>query len=413
MSKETYSSHLPILGQSGAPSRDDAPMLLARLDEAAASLSKMHAVVEENELLSQELCRNYEQIHLLIDFTCEIAKVTNTTEIKRLLLARVASLLATTRVDVCASDDRWRCYEQQQGRFAKTTCEGPTPGHLLAFVAEARASRLATVRQTEHTHVLVAPLVRLENHVEIVFVERPRAAPEFTSADLRFCETLMSFGGQILCNAELHEQVRRASMETTRALVAAIDKKDRYTSGHSERVGFLSRRLGEWLKLDREAVEQLEWAALLHDVGKIGIPEEILNKPGKLTPEEFDVIKKHPVMGYEILKHIQSFQSILDGVLYHHEQPDGGGYPRGLKGDAIPMAARIIHVADVFDALSSARSYRGKFQISRATEIMRNEAGTKLDGEIVPEFLKLLDYMLKNERTLLQRDFSHLEGMDE
>lgn len=412
MSKQSYSSSLPILGQIDPAGSADASFLLQRLDEAAESLTKMHAVVEENELLSQELCRNYEQIHLLTDLTCEIATVTNTTEIKRLLLARVASLLAATRVDVCAADQRWRRYEQQRGQFVKTSRDCEAPPHLVPFLAEARAARVATVRSTQHSRVLIAPLVRLENQVDIVFVERPGAAPEFTSADLRFCETLMSFGGQILCNTELHERIRRTSMETTRALVAAIDKKDRYTSGHSERVGFLSRRLGEWLKLDREEVEQLEWAALLHDVGKIGVPGEILNKPGKLTPEEFDVIKKHPEMGYEILKHIHSFQSILDGVLYHHEQPDGGGYPRGLKGDEIPMAARIIHVADVFDALSSARSYRGKFQISRATEIMRNEAGTKLDGALVPEFLTMLGHMLKNERTVLQRDFAHLEGMD-
>ncbi|RMF83610.1 MAG: HD domain-containing protein, partial [Planctomycetota bacterium] len=107
-----------------------------------------------------------------------------------------------------------------------------------------------------------------------------------------------------------------------------------------------------------------------------------------LTAEEFDIIKKHPEMGYEILKPIRSFEHILDGVLYHHENPDGSGYPHGLRGDEIPLFARIIHVVDVFDALSSQRSYRDAFTVDRAIRIIREEAGDKLDAEIAEVFLR-------------------------
>ncbi|MFN0137635.1 MAG: HD-GYP domain-containing protein [Phycisphaerae bacterium] len=385
--------------------------LLARLEQAAHTAERIHVVVEENELLSHELCRNYEQIHQLIDFTCEIAGVTDPREIKRLLLARVAMLLAAARLDVYVADGRWRRFEMVKSKFIRVSNDAVPPADLAPLTADARSSRQTTVKCNATSRILITPLARLENQVDVVFIERPIGAPEFTSADLRFCETLLAFGGQILCNTELHERVRQTSMESTRALVAAIDKKDRYTSGHSERVGFLSRRMAEWLKLGREEVDQLEWAGLLHDVGKIGIPEEILNKPGKLTPEEFETIKKHPEMGYEILKHIQSFQHILDGVLYHHEQPDGGGYPRGLREDEIPLSARVIHVADVFDALSSARSYRGKFDIQRALDIMRSEAGTKLDARIVPVFFEVLEHLRAHEQALLQQVFPHLEGV--
>ena len=279
------SSNQPLdaLAGSAAEAASTPEAMLARLEQAAQAAERMHQVVEENELLSQELCRNYEQIHTLIDFTCEIAGVTDPREIKRLLLGRVGMLLAAPRLDVFSEKGRWRRFEMVRSKLVLRDADATIPMHLAPLVVDALTQRQTTVKCTQTSRVLVTTLTRLENQVDIVFIERPIGAPEFTSADLRFCETLLAFGGQILCNTELHARVRATSMESTRALVAAIDKKDRYTSGHSERVGFLSRRMAEWLKLGREEVDQLEWAGLLHDGGKIGIQEGILNKPGKLT----------------------------------------------------------------------------------------------------------------------------------
>jgi len=172
--------------------------------------------------------------------------------------------------------------------------------------------------------------------------------------------------------------------------VSAIDQKDHYTSGHSERVGFLAHLTGRGLGLPLSELKVLEWAGLLHDVGKIGIPEDILNKPGRLTEAEFDQIKRHSVMGHEILKPIASLEQVLAGVLYHHETPDGSGYPEGLKGDEISLVARIIRAADVFDALSSARSYRGAYSIEAACEIIRKDAGTKIDAEVAQALLEAI-----------------------
>jgi putative two-component system response regulator len=172
--------------------------------------------------------------------------------------------------------------------------------------------------------------------------------------------------------------------------VAAIDKKDRYTSGHSERVGYLAKLIGRQMGIPANELQVLEMSGLLHDVGKIGVPEGILRKPGKLTKEEYDIIKSHPRMGHEILTPIASFGGVLDGVLYHHENPDGSGYPDGLGNDEIPLFARIIHVVDVFDALTSTRSYRVAFSPEQAYEILREEAGTKLDAEVVAVFLEMV-----------------------
>ena len=180
--------------------------------------------------------------------------------------------------------------------------------------------------------------------------------------------------------------LRRMSLEVTRALVAAVDKKDHYTSGHSERVGFLTRLIAERYGLRPTEVQIMEWAGLLHDIGKIGIHEEILRKPGKLTAEEFEAIKQHPRMGYEILKPIASFELVLDGVLYHHEHPDGSGYPEGRRRDEIPLVARILHVADTFDALTSTRSYRQAFTVEKAMQIIRDECGVRIDAEAAAKF---------------------------
>jgi HD-GYP domain-containing protein (c-di-GMP phosphodiesterase class II) len=152
----------------------------------------------------------------------------------------------------------------------------------------------------------------------------------------------------------------------------------------------------------------MEWAALLHDVGKIGIPEEILCKPGKLTAEEFEVIKQHPRMGFEILRPIGSLGVILDGVLYHHEYPDGSGYPEGLVGSEIPLVARIIHVADTFDALTSTRSYREAFSLEQAFEIIRQEGGRRTDPTVSDAFFRAFEAYRRDELEDFARRFHGL-----
>jgi len=374
---------------------------------AESHLDKLAQVAHENECLAEEVLRNYEQLNLLFDIAVDIASVTDPREIERRLLCRLGSLLAVEFIDIVPPDGAPRRYDTRSG-LASDAAPRALGAALLRALEETRRDPTVAVKDTQDERVLIGPLQRIDDRVDILIAQRPPAGPDFVSGDLRLVESLLAFGGQIMCNAELHDRLRRMSMEITRALVAAIDKKDRYTSGHSERVGFLSRLTGEGLGLPAAELEQLEWAGLLHDVGKIGVPEEILNKPGKLTDEEFEVIKRHPTMGYEILKPIKSFQAILDGVLYHHENPDGSGYPEGLVGEQTPLTARIIHVVDVFDALTSNRSYRGKFPILRALEILREEAGTKLDGQVVAVFLSGLN-ALRQDHERFTALFPHLE----
>lgn len=175
-----------------------------------------------------------------------------------------------------------------------------------------------------------------------------------------------------------------------RAMISAIDAKDVYTCGHSDRVATTGRLIAEQLGLSALDSERLFMSGLLHDIGKIGIPDSVLHKPGKLDEQEFAIIKRHPEIGFSILKHLPQLQHVLPGVLHHHEAVDGSGYPHGLKGDAIPLFGRILAVADAFDAMTSDRPYRSGMSVEKAVNILKDGAGTQWDARMVAAFLEVL-----------------------
>ncbi len=174
-------------------------------------------------------------------------------------------------------------------------------------------------------------------------------------------------------------------------LAKAIEAKDKYTEGHAQRVSQYAVAIGKKMNLSDQSIKTLEIGGLIHDIGKIGIPEAVLNKPGKLTDEEYEIIKKHPAVGEEICKPLQSLKNILPVIRYHHEKLDGVGYPDGLNAPRIPVEARIVVVADIFDALYSDRPYRGKMPLEKALNILREEKERNhLDGHIVDIFIDIV-----------------------
>ncbi|MBQ9009128.1 MAG: HD domain-containing protein [Clostridia bacterium] len=187
------------------------------------------------------------------------------------------------------------------------------------------------------------------------------------------------------------EKDRQLIREITEAFAKVIDMKDNYTRGHSSRVAKYTAMLARELGYDRDQVEQFYRIALLHDIGKVGVPQEVLNKPGKLTDEEFMTIKSHTTKGYETLKEITIMPELAIGAQSHHERPDGRGYPNGLKGEEIPRVAQIIAVADCFDAMYSDRPYRNRMNFDKAVSIIRENAGTQLTRDVVEAFLRLVD----------------------
>ncbi|WP_169974770.1 HD-GYP domain-containing protein [Tautonia rosea] len=184
-------------------------------------------------------------------------------------------------------------------------------------------------------------------------------------------------------NARHYTELKDLLFGIIRSLTAAIDAKDPYTLGHSERVGRIATLLGEALDLSANERGDLYLCGLLHDVGKIGISDATLQKPGPLTPEEFNEIKRHPTIGVQILSDLKKLHHLLPGVAHHHENFDGSGYPDGLSGNQIPQIARILAVADAFDAMSSTRPYRRRLASEQIDRIFRNGAGTQWDPEVV------------------------------
>ena len=179
--------------------------------------------------------------------------------------------------------------------------------------------------------------------------------------------------------------------EMTEAFAKTIDMKDKYTNGHSTRVAEYTAMLTKELGYDEETVDKYYNIALLHDIGKIGIPPEVLNKPGKLTDEEFKIIKSHSAQGYKVLKDISIMPELAIGAGAHHERPDGKGYPKGLKGEEIPRVAQIIAVADTFDAMYSDRPYRKRMNFEKAVSIIKEVSGTQLFPDVVDAFERLVE----------------------
>ncbi|WP_186578106.1 HD-GYP domain-containing protein [Aquibacillus kalidii] len=195
----------------------------------------------------------------------------------------------------------------------------------------------------------------------------------------------------------------QANIQLSTTLAKLLDSRDPYTATHSENVANFSTIIAKRLKLSKQVQENIYLGGLLHDIGKIVIPDIILNKPSKLNKEEFEIIKQHPKIGYETLKHIAAFKErgILDMVLYHHERYDGMGYPHGLKGEEIPLVAKIIAVADAFDAMTSKRVYRNAKDIEVVLEEFDKNKGKQFDPLVADTFLA---YLHENKNQLFSSD---------
>lgn len=187
-------------------------------------------------------------------------------------------------------------------------------------------------------------------------------------------------------NHRLFQDLEQLIVGITHTLVGSIEARDAYTSGHSDRVAMMGRCLANKLGLSRDECQDIFLCGLLHDIGKIGIPDHILQKPGRLTDEEFAAIKTHPEIGARLLRGLRPLEKLLPGVLHHHESVDGTGYPHGLKGDEIPLMARILAVADAFDAMTSDRPYRNGMPLAKAESILREGRGTQWDADVVDAF---------------------------
>lgn len=250
--------------------------------------------------------------------------------------------------------------------------------------------RLGPIELSEGGQTLVQIVQRQGRTVGVLVAgDKGGGDPQVSSYDTQLVEAAAGYLGAFLENTALVAQQRALFMGTLEALTAAIDAKDRYTCGHSQRVALLASKLALALGQTPAQAERARIAGLVHDVGKIGVPEAVLTKPGRLTDTEFALIRLHPEIGHRILKDIAMLADILPGVLHHHEHWNGRGYPGGLAAEQIPPIARLLTLADTFDAMSSTRSYRAAMPREKALAEILRCAGTQFDPDMARVFVTL------------------------
>lgn len=235
---------------------------------------------------------------------------------------------------------------------------------------------------TALVNIACAPVVVRGKLTGVLLVANKRGG-RYTDDDMEILLSIGRHAGLALENQRLHCALGDSFLSTVGVLADAIEAKDPYTRGHCESVSNLAVQVGKKLGMDSEGLDQLQYAALLHDVGKIGIPDGILLKPGKLMPEEFAIIQKHSEIGSDLVRRVPSLQHIAPIVLHHHERLDGSGYPYGQSGDEISLSARIIGAVDAFDAMTSMRPYRDAMPTSYALDELRRSVGHHFDPNVV------------------------------
>lgn len=236
--------------------------------------------------------------------------------------------------------------------------------------------------------------------VGVLHLTWAEGAPELSNKEAQLFEVFTASMAVALENGRLYTKLKHQNLQTIAALAAAIDARDQYTRGHSEQVTKYAVRMAEVMQKPELWIERLRYGALLHDVGKIGVPDAILLKPGQLTPEEFEKMKQHPVTGARIVEEVLA--DVRDIIRHHHERMDGTGYPDGLHGEDIPLESRVIAVADAFDAMTSDRAYRKGMSVEKAITLLRDGRNQQWQGDLVDTLIDLIDH--EGETLLVGKD---------
>lgn len=359
--------------------------------------SREAALEYEIGALSQQLEYSTDEISLLHGVTEHLNLVRSVRDLAEICLHRVHGLIDAAGHIVVIDDEQQSTHQLIDG-----TVPFDSAGiqRLLLCLNTHIGSR--TIFRNELASTLFGEeFPGLESLVAAAIGERGRRCGWIISCNLRYghygpveanvLNTVAQLLSTHLQNQRLFNEHDELLIDFVRSLVSTLDAKDPYTRGHSERVALIARRLSDELGLSADEQNDIYLSSLLHDIGKVGVDDRILRKPDQLTPEEFEQVQRHPDIGYQILKPLKRLQQILPGVRSHHEAVNGRGYPQGLKGDEIPLMARILAVADSYDAMSSDRPYRRGMPLDRVEEIFRRGAGEQWDRRVVEAYFAARD----------------------
>ena len=355
----------------------------------------------ELDNLSSEIVRNYEELTLLYDLSVRLGSQADLGTTCRVLVDQVHSILPGSKVSLLLVNPETGDVSSQ------LTVDGKggllPPVHLglnKGITGEVISSGRSVIVCNVHEHpayvdvgypmnsLMSVAMTMGEKVIGVINVSDKANQEEFTTYNLKLVSAIAAVAAVSLENTLHLTEIKDLYFSAVKSLVMAIDAKDPYTHSHSIRVSQLSSAVAEVLGFPPREVEDIRLAALLHDVGKIGVPEHVLLKTGKLTNEEWEIMKQHPLLSVQILEHFKPFQHISKWVRCEHERHDGKGYPDGLVGDEIPIQSRIIAAADAFDAITSDRYYRKRRSDTVAIEILEAHSGTQFDPKIIGGFVE-------------------------
>lgn len=377
---------------------------VARLERVTAW---MHADLHERgsaersvETLSRQLTESYEEISLLYRLREYMNELAHPQRFVRQACFELLQVLPFGWAAAVFDPNRPR----SRSLGGKAIASGTLPlerdmflAAALPFLADLEPGRTRVIEGADRSALaagasqLVVHPVAIDGEVLGAFLlsEKRGVDRAVTNIELKMIEAAAGYVAILLENSALYDEQQDMFLGTLEALTSAIDAKDPYTRGHSERVAHLAAELAREIGLSEHDVERIRIAGLVHDIGKIGVPESVLRKPGRLTDDEFDLMKKHPEIGHHILRDIPLLDDVLPGVMHHHERWDGRGYPARLAGEDIPRMARIIGLADAFEAMSSNRTYRRALPRGKVLAEIAECAGSQFDPELADAFLRV------------------------
>ncbi|MBM3998666.1 MAG: HD-GYP domain-containing protein [Planctomycetes bacterium] len=404
------------------------PASIVRCAETVVALlnadSKAGKLEREVEKLSKSLSGTYEEICLLYGVTQNLRISASDEELGKLTLdwleeclpaigvaiqflpvaeGRDATYRARTRTQLLAAGD----FPFDDARFSAMTQHLDLNSRCGPLVLNDQATSRDEWPFPEVRQLVVVPLAEGDNLYGWIAAVNHEEGAEFGSVEANLLHSVGAIIGIHSGNRELYRQQAEFLASVVRALTSAIDAKDPYTCGHSDRVARVAVRVAREMRCGSGMLNTLYMAGLLHDIGKIGIDDHVLRKPGKLTDTEYEHIKSHPELGYRILADLRQLSDVLPAVLHHHEQWDGRGYPSHLAGDATPLLARITAVADAFDAMTSDRPYRKGLPLERVDEILREGSGRQWDPAVINAYFRCRDdivAIVRQERANLSLD---------
>ncbi|MEO0124015.1 MAG: HD domain-containing phosphohydrolase [candidate division WOR-3 bacterium] len=359
--------------------------------------------ITEHKELTMELSQMVKELYLLQQISQEISSILDLELLLQHIVRHLKETLNYERAAVALIDQRTkqlviRAAEKPYSKKIQSRLRLNLGQGITGYVAQTGKPYIANDVSKNHYYYIfdkktqseiAVPLKIGEKIIGVINIESYKKNA-FSEKDLELLILVANQASIAIQNSELYSSLKQSYLDSIKTLVSAIEAKDPYTSGHSERVRKYALKIARKLKLPPEEIEELDYAGYLHDIGKIGISDSVLTKPSPLTEEEYEIVKEHPKIGHNILKHARHLSGACEIIKYEHERYDGNGYPNGLKRNEIPIGARIIAVADAYDAMTTDRPYRKALSKNEAIKRLKEGSGTQFDPKVVRAFLSIL-----------------------